>query len=462
MKPLSGYLEAQFLVDHSQLGTDTMRRGDVAVEAAMKMGSQVQQERTLLLREIYLASQEKLQERQVFLIVINLADTKNYDEIIRIFGYKLADDLLNIRLADLEFVGNRQTAYRVGFWSVGLIFRARHKQDYEVEMERILSVLIQPVICRGIPISIKAGVGVCDLMKGQGAAEDLLQATYLAGQAGAALPCGWTECSYDSTVDHRRAFALISDAAHSLATPYEFSLRYQARVDLKTGRCDAAEAFLRWRHPTLGTVMPDEFIPLVEMTGLIRELTFWVLTSAIAQTANWHALGHKLKICVKISVKNLEEDDFAKRLKALLETHKLAPEFLELEFSERRAVPDIDGARSRLRELRDIGVHVSIDDFGTGTNSFGALESFTANAVKIDRRLIHSIVDNPRRQALVKSMIRMAHDLEMYVVAEGVETPAMLEMLVAWRCDYAEGFVINRPIPAEAFIEWYATRFNRT
>jgi len=448
-----------FLIDHSHPGADTLRRNEAALETAVKGASQLAQERTLLLREITLATQEKAQERQIFLIVINLADTKNYDEIIRIFGYKLADDLLSIRLADMDFVGTRQTAYRVGFWSVGLIFRARNKRDYDEELDRMLSVLAKPVICRGIPVAIKAGVGICDLMKASGSAEDLLQATYLAGQAGAASPLGVAECSYDSTVDHRRAFLLISDAAHSLATPYEFSLRYQARVDLKTGKCDAAECFLRWRHPTLGTVMPDEFIPLVEMTGLIRELTIWVLTASIAQMSSWHALGHQLKVCVKISSKNLEEEDFTQRVAALLENHKLAPEFLELEFSERRSVPDIESARARLRELRDLGVNISIDDFGTGTNSFGALESFTANAVKIDRRLIQSIVDNPRRQALVKSMIRMAHDLDMYVVAEGVESPAMLEMLGNWRCDYAEGFVINRPIPAEAFIEWYATRF---
>ncbi len=417
------------------------------------------QDRALLLREINLARQEQLQEQQALLVVINIADTTRYDEIISIFGYRLADDLLDIRLGDLEFITARQPAFRVGYWSVALIFRARTPYEFQSELKHLMEVLEKPVICRGIPVSIKAGVGVCDLKHGLGAAEDLLQATYVAGQAGAGSSSGWKECNYEQEADHRRAFALIADAANSLATPHEFSLRYQARIDLKTGRSNAVEAFLRWRHPTLGMVTPDEFIPLIEMTGLIRQLTFWVLTSAIAQAASWHALGRSLKICVKISPKNLEEEDFASRLGALLATHRLAPEFLELEFSERHSFIDFETGRKRLLELRDLGVNISIDDFGTGGNSFAALENFPANALKIDRHLIRSVTDNARQQAIVKSIIRMAHELNMYVVAEGVETKAILEMLLAWRCDYAEGWLINRPMPADAFIEWFSHRF---
>jgi len=418
-------------------------------------------DRAALLREINLARQQNPPERQVFLVVVNVADTRNYDEIIRIFGYKLADTLLETRVADMEFVKFRQPLCRVGFWSVGMIFRSRRQGDYESELARLVQELTKPVICRGIPVRIKAGVGICDLGRATAAAEDLLQATYLAGQAGAASLTGWVECEYDSEVDHRRAFSLISDAANSLATPYEFSLRYQARVDLKTGQANAVEAFLRWRHPSLGTVMPDEFIPLIEMTGLIRELTIWVLTNAIAQASVWHALGHKVKIGVKISVQNLYEEDFTQRLVALFENYKLEPAFLELEISERRQFADVRAARARLQELRELGVAISVDDFGTGQNGFSLLENLPVNALKIDRRLILSLRDNTRQQGLVKSIISMAHELDMYTVAEGVENEATLQMLMGWGCDFAEGFLINRPMPAEAFMEWFGSRFNK-
>ena len=432
----------------------------IHVESAPGRGDSLQ-DRSLLLRTINLVRLEKLQERHAFLVVINIADTKKYDEIIHVFGYKFADDLLNIRLADLEFISSRQPVFRVGFWSIGLVFQARNQRDYESALAEFISVLAQPVICRGIPVTIKAGVGVCDLTKGQGSAEDLLQATYLAGQAGAASPSGWAECNYELGDDHRRAFSLISHAGHSLSTTHEFELSYQARVDLKTGNCNAAEALLRWRHPTLGMVMPDEFIPLIEMTGLTRDLTFWVLSSAIAQTENWHNLGYKLKTCVNISSKNLDEPDFVSRIGALLDTHRVNPACLELEFSERYSFSDAAVANARLRELRDMGVNVSIDNFGTGQNGFASLESMPANVIKIDRRLVNSITDYPKRQALVKSIIRMAHELNMEVVAEGLETPAVLEMLVTWGCDCAEGYLINRPMQAETFITWFGQRFVR-
>ncbi|OYV40945.1 MAG: hypothetical protein B7Z81_01530 [Acidocella sp. 20-61-6] len=188
-------------------------------------------DRAQLLREINLSRQRQLESCQVFLVVINIADTKRYDDIIRVFGYKFADDLLNIRLLDLDFISARQPTYRVGFWSVGYIFNASDQQDYESSLNQLIEVLARPVICRGIPVFIQAGVGICDLALGLGAAEDLLQATFLAGQIGAQGSAGWSECNYDLADDHRRAFSLIAHAAHSLSTPYEFELNYQARVE---------------------------------------------------------------------------------------------------------------------------------------------------------------------------------------------------------------------------------------
>ncbi|NNM57235.1 EAL domain-containing protein [Acidocella sp.] len=418
-------------------------------------------ERASLLREIVSAQMEKLPEGHIFLVVINIADTNHYDDIIRTFGYKFADDLLNIRLADLLFIHKNQSFFHVGFWSIGFIYRSGTAGEANSVWPLLNDALAKPLICRGIPISIAAGIGVCDLMKSPIAAEDLLQATYLAGQTAAASPTGWAECNYDHANDHRRAFTLISDVSNAMTTPGEFKLAYQARVTLRTGKADAVEALLRWHHPVLGRITPDEFIPLIEATGLIRDLTFWVLSYAISQAAKWHADNHKVKICVKISTKNLEEDDFAGRITALLELHKFNPEFLELEFSERRSFANPSIARSRLLELRAMGVNVSIDDFATGKDSFRTLANIPANFLKIDRRVIKFLPDNLRYQALVRSMIHMAHEMDIQVVAEGVETFAVQEMLQAWNCDFAEGYLINWPMPADAFISWFAETFPR-
>jgi EAL domain-containing protein (putative c-di-GMP-specific phosphodiesterase class I) len=443
----------------SYSGGDTALFQPPSEKPATSSGPETLRDRADLLREINLVRQDQLPERRVFLVVINIADTKKYDEIIRVFGYKFADDLLSIRLADLETITRRQSAFRVGFWSVGLVFQADDERDYDAALARLIGMLAKPVICRGIPVSIKGGVGVCDLARGLGAAEDLLQATFLAGQAGAELAVGWSECNYDLSDDHRRAFALIAEAEASLGAEFEFELSYQARVDLRAWRCIGAEALLRWHHPTLGLVMPGEFIPLIEMTGLVRELTVWVLTRAVSQTAKWHADGFKLKTCVNISAKNLAEADFVERLALLLQKHALAPEFLELEFSEKHRFENMDDAEQRLRDLRDLGVGLSLDDFGTGANGFTSLETIPASVVKIDRRLINSVVDNAKQQALVKSLIRMAHEMGMQVVAEGLESATTQKMLQDWGCDAAQGFLINRPMPAEAFISWLSKTF---
>lgn len=440
------------------IGAEAGFSGDTGPSAGLRDATSLR-DRAQLLREINLSRQREPAERQVFLVVINIADTKRYDEIIRVFGYKFADDLMNIRLLDLDFISARQPTFRVGFWSIGLIFHASSRQDYEASLDQLIKVLAQPLICRGIPVYIQAGVGICDLARGLGSAEDLLQATFLAGQAGAQKNTGWAECKYDLAEDHRRAFSLIAHAGHSLATPYEFELNYQARVELSSWRCYAAEALLRWRHPTLGMVMPDEFIPLIEMTGLMRELTAWVLSRALAQLTKWHNEGLRLQVCVNVSSKNLDEPDFVTRLAELLEQNRLEARFVELEFSDEHSFTDIGLAHQHLAELRALGVSVAIDDFGAGRNGFGSIENLAADVIKIDRRLIRAMLDNPRQQAVVQTIIEMAHRLGMKVVAEGLENPATLKLLHGWGCEAAQGFLINRPMPAETFAEWLGRKF---
>jgi len=426
-----------------------------AISFSTPIGAHQMMDRDLLIKQLRIVRQEKLRPREAFLIVINIADTKKYDEIIRIFGYKFADDLLKVRLADLDYLGTRQTVYHVGFWSVGLIFHASEETDSQEQLETLMAHLSRPIICRGIPVPIQAGVGVCDLARGLGAVEDLLQSTFLAGQVGSKSAKGWSECNYDLEDDHRRAFSIISEVGHSLTTLDEFELLYQARIHLKTSRCNAAEALLRWHHPVLGVVSPGEFIPLVEMTGLIKELTMWVLTRAIAQAAEWQRAGLSMKICVNVSAKNLGEPDFTERLESLLHLSGVKPAQLELEISETQPFDDLEVARNTLTKLRELGVDIAIDDFGTGGNSLEYLEAVPATVLKMDRSLVSALPKNLRHQVIVKSIIGMAHDLGMKLVAEGLETPAICSQLVSWSCDYAQGYLFGRPMKPDDFFAWH-------
>jgi EAL domain-containing protein (putative c-di-GMP-specific phosphodiesterase class I) len=418
-----------------------------------------------LLLALQAASQQTLKENEAFLVVINIADTKEYDEIIRIFGYKFADDILDIRLASLAFLTAQTKLYNIGFWSLGFILRPSAFENYKMFLDESVDIhkvflrklaarLNEMIICRGIPIAIKSGIGICDLKKRLGGVQDLLQATFIAGQVGTPSALGWNVCNYDLAEDNRRAFAIISDVAHSLSEPSEFELCYQPRTDLKSGHCVGVEALLRWRHPTLGSIEPGEFIPLVELTGLIRELTNWVLGHAIWQAVRWRNNGLDLKIAVNISIKNLDEPDFVDRVMKLLIHFELQPNRLELEFSETRAFTNIHTANLTLKALRDQGVNIAIDDFGTGQNSFGYLQLTQANILKIDKSLIRLLKGDEQRQQVVRSMITMAHGIGISVVAEGVEGMDMLELLTAWGCDCAQGYYISRPLYADEFMAW--------
>jgi len=419
---------------------------------------QTMQSRDILLREIQRFNSGSLLENQMFLVVVSAADIKRYDDIIRIFGYKFAEAMLTIRLEDLKSMLPDIDVYQVGFWSFGFIYDSTGMGDHKVFLDSLVEKLSSPVICRGIPIPIKAGVGVCDLKKDLGSSEDLLQSTFLAGQVSGTSANEWVSCA-DEKDDHRRAFSLISDVFSALTTPDEFELNYQARIELKTRGCTGVEALLRWRHPTLGVVSPGEFIPLVEMTGFIKPLTGWVLAKALAQTSAWHKRGYLLNVSVNISAKNLEEADFITLLQEKLSYYGLAPHYLELEFTESSLFFDQVAARNKLQALRALGVNIATDDFGTGHDSFTGLAANPANIIKIDRAHIATFSEGSRTQTIVKSMVTMAHDLGMIVVAEGVETGETLELLAKLSCDYAQGYFMCRPMLVDEFDAWYVKTY---
>lgn len=413
------------------------------------------QGREALLRVLQAARQKVTTEGEAYLVVINIADTKAYDEIIRIFGYSFADNIMDIRLAALEIQIGHLTLHRVGFWSIGFIYAPARREQPSHFFTALAELLRAPMICRGIPIPIRAGIGICDLFKGVGSTEDLLQSTFMAGQASSLSGHGWTLSNPDIAQDHRRAFMLIADLGDSLANQTAFELNFQPRLDLRSGKCTAVEALLRWRHPQLGPVAPGEFIPIAEMTGLMRVLTDWVIARAVAHTIDWHRKGMALNVSVNISVRNLDEPDFVERLSALIGKFGLPPKYLELELSEARAFMNPDLAKAQLAALRALGIRIAIDDFGTGPSSLDYLETCPADIMKISQSLTRAMKDRPRSKAIVKSLTAMAHELGMQVVAEGVEDKHTAAQLTSWNCDFGQGFLFSRPLAPTAFEAWY-------
>jgi diguanylate cyclase (GGDEF)-like protein len=230
----------------------------------------------------------------------------------------------------------------------------------------------------------------------------------------------------------------------------EFRLHYQPQVDLQTGGIVGMEALLRWQHPRRGLVAPAEFVPLAEETGLIVPIGAWVLRTACGQLRAWHRAGYPaMRVAVNFSARQFQDDDIALVVAAILEQCDLAPRFLEIEITESDTLKSPSRVQSLLKEFTDLGIRVALDDFGTGYSSLNHLRSFPGASIKIDRSFVRNVCSERHDAAIVSSLIVMAHNLNLKVIAEGVETAEQLAFLRDNHCDAIQGYLISRPMPAE-------------
>jgi diguanylate cyclase (GGDEF)-like protein len=231
----------------------------------------------------------------------------------------------------------------------------------------------------------------------------------------------------------------------------EFTLYYQPQVDIKNGNIVGVEALIRWIHEEKGIISPDRFIPIAEETGLISKIGEWVLREACSQMKKWQNSNlPPMKVSVNLSAQQFLKRDLTEVIKGVLSETGLDPKYLELEITESMTM-EVDYAIKVLRELKDLGVEISIDDFGTGYSSLNYLKKFSINYLKIDRSFIRDIIDGKSDANIVATIISMAHNLGLKVVAEGVENKKQLRFLQLYNCDFVQGYFFSRPIPPELF-----------
>ena len=235
----------------------------------------------------------------------------------------------------------------------------------------------------------------------------------------------------------------------------EFVLYYQPQADIESGRIVGVEALVRWQHPDVGLISPAEFIPIAEETGLIVPLGKWVLESACRQAAAWQAAGlPRLRVAVNLSGRQFLQRDLADLVAQALQETALAPELLELELTESLLMDSAESTIGILQTLRNIGVLLSVDDFGTGYSSLAYLRRFPVTAVKIDKSFVNGITTDPDAAALARSIISMAHEMRLKVIAEGVETEGQLGFLAGHHCDEIQGYHLSKPMPADECTEF--------
>ncbi|MDX2354880.1 sensor domain-containing phosphodiesterase [Stutzerimonas xanthomarina] len=321
--------------------------------------------------------------------------------------------------------------------------------------ERIIAAFDAPVQCNSIPIKTQIGLGVLPLHSGV-LEQDWLRLAITSADVARDRGIGWSP--YESRLDavQQRAFTLLSGLAEALHGDGQLRLVYQPRISLNDGRCTSVEALLRWDHPTLGAIGPAEFIPLAEKTALIRELSLWVAEQAVMQTAAWQRQGARFKVAINVSASDLDSSAFANRLIELLNSQRLDPTSLEVEFTESALMRNPGEVSHQLQRLRSLGVEVAIDDFGTGYSNWTYLRDLPASTVKLDQSFIRNLSDDEKDRRLVRTIIDLAKRLELRVVAEGIETQAICELVAQWGCDEGQGYHIARPMAPELLLGWAA------
>jgi EAL domain-containing protein (putative c-di-GMP-specific phosphodiesterase class I) len=242
----------------------------------------------------------------------------------------------------------------------------------------------------------------------------------------------------------------------------EVWVAYQPKLDLATRQIIGAEALARWTHPEKGPIAASEFVAAAEQHNRIGKLTDFVLEKAVTAAAQINKRGIEFEIAVNLSARLLTDKGFTLRLSALLARHGLAPQHLTLELTETAALTDSGEGLDMISRLRDLGINIAIDDYGTGLSTLEYLKKIPANEIKIDQSFVKGIVDNRSDRLMVQSTIGLAHSLGRKVVAEGVEHRDILDLLVEMKCDIAQGFAVGRPMSLDLLTKRVASERKRT
>src|SRR5690625_4405568 len=240
---------------------------------------------------------------------------------------------------------------------------------------------------------------------------------------------------------------------HKALKEEQFELFYQPQLNVHTREVEGFEALLRWKHPTKGYIMPLEFIPYAEKTGLIIDIGRWVLNEACNQNKRWQEQGFKpVKISINTSAKQVHQSDFIENIETSLHEAEIDPKYLEIEITENAALTNEGYVLQTVRKIRELGVSIAVDDFGTGYSSLKYLSLFPINKLKIDRMFMDDRYEH--NKLIVKSIIHLSHSLNVSVTAEGVETVRQLTFLKNLNCDQVQGYYISKPLPANKIVHY--------
>ena len=386
-------------------------------------------------------------DRRLSLLYVDL---DHFKEINDSFGHSAGDELLR-QLGPRLISRLRATdvLVRVGGDELAVLIMDTDS-DYAASVaERLIAELDQPFELDTLSVRVGASIGIASAPTDATDSAGLLRCADLAMYRAKVGPAPYE--TYRREVDDDGNRLRLVDELRDAILAGDLEVFYQPQIDLVTGERSAMEALVRWPHERLGLIPPLDFIPLAEEAGLMQSLTALVLERAVEQCAAWHADGQMLSVSVNVSATNLLDSGFSGSVMAALARHDVAPASLILEITETTIIRDFDLCKLVIAQLRNLGLGVSIDDFGAGVTSLAYLGSLAASELKLDRSFLSRLAtgDTERNVALVRATIALGHKLNMRVVAEGIEDVEALNLLTAIGCDLAQGYYISEPMRAK-------------
>jgi diguanylate cyclase (GGDEF)-like protein/PAS domain S-box-containing protein len=390
-------------------------------------------------------------KRHEGMIAVMLLDLDRFKEINDTLGHRAGDLLLRSAAERLKgCVWESDTVARHGGDEFTFLFPGiRQAQDAAIIAKKIIQKLNEGHLLLNEELFITASIGISLYPVDSDDADTLIRFADVAMYQSKAQG-GSTYQFYTHSMNaeaHRRL--LLEGNLRKALEREEFVLHYQPQVDLATGRIMGNEALIRWQHPTFGLLAPREFIPVAEDTGLIIPIGEWVIEKACEQNRAWQEAGCRpLRMAVNLSMRQFRQNDVTKVVAEALEKSGLQASFLDLELTESVIMKDAAQTIETLRELKSLGVHLTIDDFGTGYSSLRYLKDLPLNAVKLDQSFV-STLPGGSNEAISKTIIALARNLQLRVIAEGVETAGQLECLRNLGCEEVQGYLFSRPVPAK-------------
>jgi diguanylate cyclase (GGDEF)-like protein len=399
--------------------------------------------------------QAKRHQTNVAFMLLDLDRFKNINDTL---GHAVGDRVLQeISLRLNNCLRTSDTVARLGGDEFAIITPDVDTTQASFFIEKVITEIGRPIIIDQKNMHVGVSVGITLFPDNSDDADSLMRQADIAMYDAKHNKKGYSFFHSEMDELNTDSLSLLGELKDELQHfDKNLFLHYQPQIDLQTNTIHGVEALLRWDHPKHGMLPPDEVIRMCEQSGLITKLTQWVLEKAISECKSLENDGLSLIVSVNLSMWDLQDAQLSARVAQLLEQHGLPANRLKLEITESAVMNDPTRARETLNELSDMGIKLDIDDYGTGFSSLAYLKMLPVGGLKIDKSFVIEMQEDENDNTIVQSTIDLAHNLKLIVIAEGVETADALNALKQYRCDYAQGYFIARPMPAKKLKYWCA------